>query len=61
MIEFIRVSTKGNKTVYLNISTIVKIEAGSDGGARISLSNTDLIETSQKLEDILKVLTVYKL
>ena len=58
MNSFIKIYTTGNKTVYLNITQITKVETTSDGGTRISLSNTDLIETSQKFEDILKVLTI---
>ncbi|TBX67485.1 hypothetical protein EZL74_09435 [Flavobacterium silvisoli] len=58
MNTFIKIYTKGNKTIYLNISQIVKIEAGSDQGARIILINGDLVETSQKLDSILQILNV---
>lgn len=59
MNQFIQIHTTGNKTVYLNITQITKVEASSDGNStRISLSNTDLIETNQKLEEILEKLPV---
>ena len=59
MNQFIKIYTTGNKTVYLNITQITKVEASSDGNStRISLSNTDLIETNQKLEEILQKLPV---
>lgn len=58
MNSFIKINTTGNKTVYLNITQITKVVGSSNGGTRISLSNTDLIETNQKLEEILKLLTV---
>ena len=59
MNQFIKIHTTGNKMVYLNITQITKVEASSDGNStRISLSNTDLIETNQKLEEILQMLPV---
>lgn len=53
---FIKIETTKGKTVYLNVTQITKVEAGSDGGTKIYLSNTDLIETNQKLEEILRLL-----
>jgi hypothetical protein len=58
MSTFIKIHTKGNNTVYLNITQIVKLEATLDGGTKISMSNTDLIESSRTLEDILKLVKV---
>ena len=59
MNQFIKIHTTGNKMVYLNITQITKVEASSDGNStRISLSNTDLIETNQKLMEILEKLPV---
>ncbi|MGV8995294.1 MAG: hypothetical protein ACOH1O_14435 [Flavobacterium sp.] len=58
MNAFIEIYTTSNKTVYLNITQITKVEAGN-GCTKISLSNTDLIETNQKLEDVLKLLPIF--
>lgn len=57
MNQFIKIYTIGSKYVYLNVTQITKVQESSDGTVtKISLSNTDLIETNLKLEEVLKML-----
>ena len=56
MNTFFKIQTTSSKTVYINVTEITKLESTSNGETKISLSNTDLIETKSSIEDILKMI-----